>query len=308
MKEGQHCADTNCTHTGEATPTQDGSVLEEVSGVVFENSNIPVQTVSHCYMVCIQSDARENPPTKTPSTALTGLRGAATRHILLSHWMYFWATPTYATDIAGQLAVPLFFVLSGFGVTVGYGHRILAKGSESRVLVGRFARLGPMYYVGLILAAVCMHLNKEHGWVGLMRSDSVMTNRIQCHGWVQPSDMQIPPVFGASRGVDAVCYLKTAASTNPPVVRLLSLVLNYIQDNRAYNVLRWGLSATATHMWIEDMSINDVGWTMSALVLFLFMFPTLARASARIKRRYVHGDTCTYTHTHGCCTFVYNRG
>ena len=55
------------------------------------------------------------------TTSLDGLRGLAACHVMLGHYFLFSKEPTQGTDFGGGLSMPLFFILSGVVMTLGYG-------------------------------------------------------------------------------------------------------------------------------------------------------------------------------------------
>lgn len=89
---------------------------------------------------------------------LDGLRGLAAIAVMFHHFTehngLHWMSGAW-------VAVDLFFVLSGFVIAHSYGPKLLAGMSLRRFLLVRFIRLGPLYFVGLLLgvaaAATALH-------------------------------------------------------------------------------------------------------------------------------------------------------
>lgn len=99
--------------------------------------------------------------------SLTGLRGVAACYVLLLH--YFsglpYKNPLNILIAHGYLSVDLFFVLSGFVMTLNYA-RLFEQGLSWRpyrtFLCRRIARVYPLYFFGTIAATALILL----GWLG----------------------------------------------------------------------------------------------------------------------------------------------
>jgi peptidoglycan/LPS O-acetylase OafA/YrhL len=87
--------------------------------------------------------------------ALTGLRGVAAYSVLLGHTLNFsMVNEPWITALA-HFGMALFFVLSGFVIHYNYGSSFAARGTlpaTRTFLWARFARLYPLYFVGLVLS------------------------------------------------------------------------------------------------------------------------------------------------------------
>ena len=86
---------------------------------------------------------------------LTGLRGVAALHVLAFHiYAYLLDHPCTAPILIenGPCAVTLFYVLSGFVLSTA-ATRELQPLSRSAFYVKRFARLAPLYWLGLLVCA-----------------------------------------------------------------------------------------------------------------------------------------------------------
>jgi len=82
---------------------------------------------------------------------LDALRGLAA---LLVAFYHFQRLTGQTSAIAGYLAVDLFFVLSGFVIALNYEPRLAGGLSARRFIEMRLVRLYPLYWAGLMLAAV----------------------------------------------------------------------------------------------------------------------------------------------------------
>ena len=75
--------------------------------------------------------------------AVTGVRALASLHVMCSHF----SGPLFGLVLVGGAAIPVFFLVSGFVLTLGYG----ADGNKMDVAtfyLKRFAKLAPLYYIG----------------------------------------------------------------------------------------------------------------------------------------------------------------
>ena len=85
---------------------------------------------------------------------LTGLRGLAAYLVLFAHTLSFSGVGSVITTSLAYFGMSLFFVLSGFVIQYNYGESF-ARGirlASLSFLRARFARLYPLYFMGLILS------------------------------------------------------------------------------------------------------------------------------------------------------------
>ncbi len=100
---------------------------------------------------------------RPPLPALTGIRFFAAMYVVFFHSHLPVALeqhhlPAAATLIRnGLLAVPLFFILSGFILSYTYESQIVLRGGMRRFWEARFARVWPLYVASLMLCTICMH-------------------------------------------------------------------------------------------------------------------------------------------------------
>lgn len=97
---------------------------------------------------------------RSPLLALTGIRFVAAFYVVLFH-SRVGATLLGRGHLAagnffqsGYLAVPLFFLLSGFILAYTYRGQIGSPGDHRRFWEARFARIWPVYAVSLLLASI----------------------------------------------------------------------------------------------------------------------------------------------------------
>jgi peptidoglycan/LPS O-acetylase OafA/YrhL len=94
-------------------------------------------------------------PAESELLPLTSIRGLAAWWVVLFHLRFLLAPwlPAAAIDALarGNLAVDLFFVLSGFVIYLNYGERVVpARGSIGDFLFHRFARVYPLHLLVLL--------------------------------------------------------------------------------------------------------------------------------------------------------------
>jgi peptidoglycan/LPS O-acetylase OafA/YrhL len=87
--------------------------------------------------------------------ALTGLRGVAAYSVLIAHALIFTGRSWPPLYNLAHFAMSLFFVLSGFVIQYNYGTSFAKNRfgeATKRFLLARFARLYPLYFVGLVFS------------------------------------------------------------------------------------------------------------------------------------------------------------
>src|SRR4051794_39466872 len=107
------------------------------------------------------------PPRHLP--ALTGIRFLAAMHVVIFHsadWASWTVPALREVASSGYVAVSMFFVLSGLILAYTYSAPSRAAVPRRPFYVARFARIYPMYALGLLLCApfvVVAHLRKGGG-------------------------------------------------------------------------------------------------------------------------------------------------
>merc|ERR1711971_1111820 len=68
-----------------------------------------------------EKDENQTFEIEKPSTnPLTGLRGFMSFHIMMHHFFFY---SPLNLNLMGAVELPIFFILSGFGLTLGYGKK-----------------------------------------------------------------------------------------------------------------------------------------------------------------------------------------
>lgn len=104
--------------------------------------------------------------------ALTTLRFAAAAYVVLFHASPvigpLLPVPVARLVAGGYLAVPLFYVLSGFVLMLNYGARFAAGRVGARAFFGaRFARIYPLYLIAALWQAANLGLSAQVSWSDL---------------------------------------------------------------------------------------------------------------------------------------------
>lgn len=169
------------------------------SGCV-ESSQSPSNHVSSMSddITAIKQSAPPPPPAETWApglvTAHTGMRGLLAIWIVIFHCLLY----SVGWNLQGSALMPLFFLLSGYSLAIGYGR---ANDSSPRkdnapkwpipgsrfdfksFYQNRFARIIPVYYVGLLMALpLCIF---GHGWISPAEIGRVLvSNLLAVQMWV----------------------------------------------------------------------------------------------------------------------------
>jgi hypothetical protein len=87
---------------------------------------------------------------------IDGLRGVAAMMVVLYHLVG--RTSAHEMTARGYLGVSIFFVLSGFVITMAIGERKISLGFLGRFAVRRALRLDPPYWASIVVAIALMYL------------------------------------------------------------------------------------------------------------------------------------------------------
>lgn len=120
-----------------------------------------------------RASGQQEPTRRRDIPALTGLRAVAACWVVLFHvqtftWPYLDQLPLVRPLIAaGWTGVELFFVLSGFVITLTYAQRMGSRprlGQSVHFLVNRVARVWPAWAVVTVLAGAWVWSLRKAGW------------------------------------------------------------------------------------------------------------------------------------------------
>ena len=100
-------------------------------------------------------------PTHSRFETLDGLRGVAAICVMLYHYT---GGPPYNLLSNANIAVDLFFILSGFVIVHSYGNRLRSEAmSAFEYISKRLIRLYPMYIAGLLIGLFAFYLQQKAG-------------------------------------------------------------------------------------------------------------------------------------------------
>lgn len=120
--------------------------------------------------------------------SLTGLRGIAAVAVLLYHIPHSPAFQDYALGLFSRayLAVDLFFVLSGFVISIGYYERVVKRPSAASYgdfLLNRMARVWPLHFVVAMVFLLRILLNVSGEQSVALTPANLFTNFFMIESW-----------------------------------------------------------------------------------------------------------------------------
>jgi peptidoglycan/LPS O-acetylase OafA/YrhL len=119
---------------------------------------------------------------------LTGLRGIAAIAVLLYHIPHSPAFADWGMLLFSRayLAVDLFFVLSGFVISIGYYERVVKRpswASYGDFLLNRLARVWPLHFVVALVFAARILLNVSGEQLVALTPANAVTNLLMIQSW-----------------------------------------------------------------------------------------------------------------------------
>ncbi len=159
-------------------------------------------------------------PPRARLDSITGIRFVAAFHVVLFHAFEWYAWPrTLSRNLlaTGYVAVSLFFVLSGFILAYTYGGRPGGTIPRRAFYAARFARIYPVYALGLLIAApVFVHAHITAGKLHTMVPKAAAALTL-LHAYVPKWALVWNPP-GWSLSVEATFYLLFPLIA-PPILR-----------------------------------------------------------------------------------------
>lgn len=162
---------------------------------------------------------------------LDGLRGVAAITVIVSHCANAGFLPQFLGKGFGQQGVALFFVLSGYLIFYLYLDRNFTKSGIYQYALARCARVLPLFY-GVVLLAAVVWVITGSGLYGFNSTDQLMTNLLLFQGtgilWSIPVEIQFYVLFVGFWWVYGSGYQKWALSGLLVIqVALLALTIGY---------------------------------------------------------------------------------
>ena len=143
-------------------------------------------------------------------SSLTGLRGIAAVSVLLYHIPHNTAFDAFRMTLFSRayLAVDLFFILSGFVISIGYHDRVVnhpGRASYVDFLINRMARVWPLHFIVTMVFMARTLLNVSGNQTIALDVPNVVTNLAMVQSWGWGTD----PIAGNSWSVstEVAAYL-----------------------------------------------------------------------------------------------------
>ena len=162
---------------------------------------------------------------RVDTRALDGLRGVAALHVMVGHFVH---------SGCPALQMTLFYLLSGYTLTLAYGGR--STWSQSDILMfywNRIVRIAPSFYLSNIVAFL-LSVNLR---TLLLRIPQVVTTLTISNSWFKPGVESFNPFNGPSWTVSTLTMMYLAFPLMLPHLKKLSdtslsrflVILYYVQ-------------------------------------------------------------------------------
>jgi len=203
--------------------------------------------------------------------SLTGLRGVAAIYVVIFHYWgssYQSRSEQHSSVIPGKmflahgyLSVDLFFILSGFVMTLNYQH-MFERGFEIsayfKFLGRRLARVYPIYAVCTIAAFLILVLNLEPNIRADVSSNAVwglklLANLLMIQNWGIASDLDIP---AWSLSVEWAAYMLFPVLLIPSLFRSARLALAFGLICVALLFVAYFLSDSPLRQAVQNQYLN----------------------------------------------------
>ncbi len=190
---------------------------------------------------------------------LDGMRGIAAIAVMLFHFTRNTPHPLFG---AANLAVDLFFCLSGFVIAFSYQHRLKTEMSLGKFILKRLVRLYPMFIIGSLIGAIALAGKVAHGQSSLAPAGALKAILLNC--------IYIPYFGNFHVQVGHADYVSTVFPTNDPAWSLFfELAINVafgiwaIRSTRIRPLLPVAFGALAFVLYAEITGHIDPGWGAS---------------------------------------------
>ncbi|NWK94823.1 acyltransferase [Sphingobium lactosutens] len=186
-------------------------------------------------------------------SSLTGLRGIAAVSVLLYHIPHNPTFAAYAMPLFSRayLAVDLFFILSGFVISLGYHERVMGRpgwASYADFLVNRIARVWPLHLIVTLVFAARILLNVSGNQAITLDAPNVISNLLMIQSWGWGTE----PIAGNSWSVST----EVAAYLAYPLIAFLAFSrIAWLQGAAA--VVALALVAGLGHGSSGPLDVND---------------------------------------------------
>lgn len=216
------------------------------------------------------ADAKATQPNvqRVDTTALDGLRGLAAFHIALSH-MFIFSRDLPVKNLFGNASLPLFYMLSGFGMILSYAQKPLRAPTKNES--------------GALCGTSC-----DQFWCWPCDA-----------GWCCPRRFPTVEADPAAHVLDAKIFMWKRVVRIAPLYHLTNglAVYGWIQWSNVYispkmRPIFWSTGAvtgvSCTQSWLLPPGAPNLElWTISTMLFFYMAFPSIAPRLQRVQRPYM---------------------
>ena len=203
---------------------------------------------------------------------LDGLRGLAALYIVLFHYLRFcWtgaeAPVSFHVDLLGQMAVNLFYLISGFVLAFAY----VGAMDVHSFYVRRISRIMPLFYFSnfYAIAVDCVqHLVCEVG--------AQETELHYCRPALRGASVSYIALLRAVSQRSMHACFEPAQSGERPTLRLRPSGTGCARS-MAGELLSWGGLGTLHIPGVPYKTPNGVAWTVSVFLVMYLVYPAIAR-------------------------------
>jgi len=212
--------------------------------------------------------------------ALNGLRGLAALHVALGHFFVFSKEPTQGIDFIGGAVMPLFFLVSGFVMVVGYGRKRYKINPSERCSCCCL----------LVDSMNCCYTRLPYQYPNDGSSDTPIVTNPSVVG----ETFFNPRLFDNSQAT--AVHFPTQKFFNKRVSRLapvyyftnlLAIPLTFYVFALGFFIYTIIMSLFVITSWSLIGPVNGVLWTISTMAFFYCMFPQII---VRLQRMHIAVD------------------
>lgn len=187
---------------------------------------------------------------KLDTTSLTGLRGLACLHIAIYHFVYN-SVEMREVDLMGNIAISLFYLLSGFSLTMVYGQRLFPVCKTRQMMIVEYI-LDLIHYPCVPLGALANNY---------VSSEATGTAVFDFNFFLVKRFARIGPLYQLTNILSIPLYF------NMPVLPTIGQAIT---------------STLFFSSWLNFYPLNGLLWTVSTIVSFYFMFPWMMKVASNL--------------------------
>ena len=163
--------------------------------------------------------------------ALDAWRGICALIVALHHFRFTSHLFPLGVVRGGFIFVDFFFVLSGFVIAYGYGHRITGPSQTAEFLARRIGRLLPLHVVvmGLILCLVLLKLALGRPLADGLTATTFLSNLFLVHAFTKQTGLYWnQPSWSISAELFAYCCFAVVARTGRPWLPIAISMMGFV--------------------------------------------------------------------------------